>query len=322
MNEGHLERLARESGIADLVDVLAQRLAPADLTSLLLEVYRRRAAGLTPAKVLEAFESSRFAGVAVVDAAAMSAFDAGWLSLLAQLGFDGLELSPVSPLGTVAAVSTVDQNKVLTTSRNSEVLADSTNVLALEAASRRRALLRRDPRSRELVRLCASHRLVRGQLFHGPGMLPHFRLMALTTAGRAEDSFGFEVRALREHVLAHLRLLEAATGQGLAIDAVAVSLTDLTGGARQPLLQREVVAPLADEFPAVTFEFDDSRQAGRGYYRDACFFIHATTPQRQRFLLTDGGLTDWTAQLLNNRKERLAISGLGTERLISQFRAP
>ena len=35
---------------------------------------------------------------------------------------------------------------------------------------------------------------------------------------------------------------------------------------------------------------------------------------------TDGGLTDWTAQLLNNRKERLAISGLGTERLATQFR--
>jgi ubiquinone/menaquinone biosynthesis C-methylase UbiE len=40
----------------------------------------------------------------------------------------------------------------------------------------------------------------------------------------------------------------------------------------------------------------------------------------EELLLTDGGLTDWTARLLNNRKERLAISGLGTERLITQFR--
>jgi hypothetical protein len=36
-------------------------------------------------------------------------------------------------------------------------------------------------------------------------------------------------------------------------------------------------------------------------------------------LLTDGGFTDWTAQLLNNKKERLLISGLGPERLVSQF---
>jgi hypothetical protein len=319
MNEGHLERLGRQTGIPGLVDVLAQRLSPADLTSLLLAVYQRRTAGLAPAKVLEAFEHSRFAGVAPVAAMTMSAFDALWLALLSQLGFEGLELSPVSPLGTVASVSNVDQNKVVTTSRNSEVLADSTNVLALESATRRRALLRLDPRGQEPVRLCASHRLVRAQLFDGPGMLPHFRLMALTTAGRDEGSFGFEVRALRDHVRAHLRLLEAAAAQGLAIDAVAVSFTDLTEGLRKPLLEKEIVEPLAQEFPNAAFGFDDARQAGRGYYRDACFFIHATTPNKERLLLTDGGLTDWTARLLNNRKERLMISGLGTERLIGQF---
>jgi hypothetical protein len=320
VNDGHLERLARQSGIPDLVEVLSDRLSPADLTSLLLAVHRRRAAGLTPATVLEAFDRNRFSGLAPVDAVAMAAFDAQWLSLLAQLGFEGVELSPVSPLGTIASVTNVDQNKVLTTNRNTEVLADSTNVLALAAASRRRALLRHDPRSRELVRLCASHRLVRGQFFAGPHMLPHFRLMALTTAGRDEGSFHFELCALRDHVQTHLRMLAQAATQGLAIEAMRVSLTDLTDGIRRDALQREVVEPLAEQFATVGFAFDDSRQAGRGYYRDACFFIHATTSGGEELLLTDGGLTDWTAQLLNNRKERLAISGLGTERLVTQFR--
>jgi hypothetical protein len=250
----------------------------------------------------------------------MSAFDARSLSLLSQLGFEGIELSPVSPLGTVTSVTNVDQNKVLTTSRNSEVLADSTNVLALEAALRRKAMLRHDPHSRQLVRLCASHRVVRGQLFHRPGLLPHFRLMALSTAGRDEGSFRFEVKALRDHMHAHLRLLGEAAKQGLVLDTVLVSITDLTDGVRKPVLQQEVVEPLAEEFAQVAFEFDDSRQAGRGYYRDVCFFIHATTPRNEQLLLTDGGLTDWTAQLLNNRKERLAISGMGTERLLTQFR--
>jgi hypothetical protein len=319
VNEGHLERLARQSGIADLVEVLSERLSPADLTSLLLAVYRRKAAGLTPATVLEALEHNRFAGPAPVDAVTMAAFDAGWLALLSQLGFEGIELSPVSPLGTIASVTNVDQNKVLTTNRNSEVLADSTNVLALVAATRRRAGLRHDPRSRELVRLCASHRLVRGQFFGGPHMLPHFRLMALTTAGRDEGSFQFEVRALREHVQTHLRMLAQAATRGLAVAAVRVSLTDLTEGVRRPALEGQVVAPLAEEFADAAFGFDDSRQAGRGYYRDACFFIHATTPRGEELLLTDGGLTDWTARLLSNRKERLAISGLGTERLVTQF---
>jgi hypothetical protein len=37
-------------------------------------------------------------------------------------------------------------------------------------------------------------------------------------------------------------------------------------------------------------------------------------------LLIDGGLADWTQQLMNNRKERLMTSGLGSERLCACFR--
>src|SRR5262249_47336941 len=160
-------------------------------TSLLLAVYRRRAADLAPAKVLEAFERNRFVGPGLVDASVMSSFDTAWFAMLGRLGYGGLELSPLSPLGTVATVANVDQNKVSTALRNCEVVADSTNVLALESAARRRRTLRQEPRSREVVRLCASHRLVRGQHFDRPGMLPHFRLMALTTAGRDVGSFRF-----------------------------------------------------------------------------------------------------------------------------------
>jgi len=33
----------------------------------------------------------------------------------------------------------------------------------------------------------------------------------------------------------------------------------------------------------------------------------------------DGGFTDWTQQLLSNRKERLLISGMGSERFVFCF---
>ena len=33
------------------------------------------------------------------------------------------------------------------------------------------------------------------------------------------------------------------------------------------------------------------------------------------FELGDGGLTDWSARLLSNRKERLMISGAGVDRM-------
>ena len=41
MAEGPIERIVRQSEVADLVDILTERLAPTDLQSLLLEVYRR-----------------------------------------------------------------------------------------------------------------------------------------------------------------------------------------------------------------------------------------------------------------------------------------
>ena len=50
---GACKPLARESGVVGLLEALAERLAPTDLQSLLVEVYRRRAASQTPADLLK-----------------------------------------------------------------------------------------------------------------------------------------------------------------------------------------------------------------------------------------------------------------------------
>jgi hypothetical protein len=66
---------------------------------------------------------------------------------------------------------------------------------------------------------------------------------------------------------------------------------------------------------------DPNRATGRGYYVGARFHIYATNAAGTEFELVDGGFTTWTQQLLNNRKERLLISGLGVERFCAQFRS-
>src|SRR5205807_148634 len=76
----------------------------------------------------------------------VAAFEELAWSLLPN-GYRPLELPPVCPHGTNSLVATVNQNKVISTIRNTEVVADSTNVLALECALRRRSLLR-DPDAR------------------------------------------------------------------------------------------------------------------------------------------------------------------------------
>ncbi len=132
-----LERIQREAGIPNLLDVLVERLTPTDLQSLLLEVYRRRAAGIQPGQLLERYEHDRFARPSDLAPHVLAQFDSLAWSLLPEQ-YMALELSPVCALGTNATIATVDQNKVITTIRNSEVVADATNVLALECASRRR----------------------------------------------------------------------------------------------------------------------------------------------------------------------------------------
>jgi hypothetical protein len=304
-----IERVQREASIPDLLDALVERLAPTDLQSLLLEVFRRRAAAITPAQLIASYERNRFARPSAIDPRVSAEVDRRAFSVLPS-GFEVLELSPVCPLGTNAAVATVDQNKVLGALRGTEVVADPTNVLALECALRRRRLLRGDPRSRERVRLATSHRTVRGQVFGGPDAYPHFRLLGLCTAGRDQGSSTFESEALIEHVVFWLRLL-GAFGKGLYRPRVA--LTDF--GLGPGILHDGVMLTLARHFPEAELVLDPDRATGRGYYVGACFKVHLVAPDGTTLELGDGGFTTWTQQLLSNRKERLLISAAGTERL-------
>ncbi len=321
MNDPLLQRIQREAGISELVDVLVERLAPTDLQSLLLEVYRRRAASVPASQLLERYERDRFVRPSAVAPSVLADFDRLAWSLLPG-HYAAIELSPVCPLGTNAAVATVDQNKVVTTIRNSEVVADATNVLALECASRRRLLLRHNPQNRERVCLCTSHRVLRAQAYRAaPGALPHFRLLGLCTAGRDEGSFQFEATTLLEHIGFYVQLLHEVTQLGYQAHRLRVTLTDLEHGRRIHTLSEQVLKPLMANQPGILCELDPDREAGRGYYAEVCFHIYATNVTGTELELIDGGFTTWTQQLLSNSKERLLISGLGTERLCSQFSA-
>ena len=314
-----IERIQREAGVPALIDVLVELLNPTDLQSLLLEVYRRRAVGVKPSQLLERYERDRFVRPSDLAPRAAADFDRLVWSLLPH-HYSAVELSPVCPLGTNATVATVDQNKVVTTIRNTEVVADATNVLALECASRRRHLLRGNPQSRERVRLCASHRVVRGQAYRAAqGVYPHFRLLGLCAAGRDEGSFQFETTSLVEQIAFYLQLLIEASQLGYQADQVRVAITDLEQGRREQTLIEQVLNPLMANYPDVLCELDPDRETGRGYYIGACFHIYATNEAGIEFELIDGGFTTWTQQMLSNTKERLLISGLGTERFCNQF---
>lgn len=314
-----LERIERESRSPGLLATLAKRLPLTDLQSLLLEVYRQRSAQVTPSSLLERYSKNRF--VAPSDLHPLVALELDRLAFgLLPEGFTAIELSPVCPLGAVSAVAEVDPYSVLTTIRNTEVVADPTNVLALECAIQRRKRLGRDRHDRSWVRLAASQRVVRTQPVSGPASRQHFRMLALCTAGRDEGSFQFEVASLLEQIGFYLELMAASAQLDYAVVGVRVGVTDLDPSGQEPLLKRAALATLAEQFPAVRFGFEDNWHTARSYYSSVRFNVYATNPSGVELQLVDGGFTTWTQQLLSNAKERLLISGMGTERFCTMFR--
>lgn len=305
MDDSHLRRILREAGSEGLMDVLVEKLSPTDLQSLMLEVYRRRAGAISPARLLDRYRSDRFVAPSPNDPRVMLDFDRMAFDVAAG-SFEPVELSPVAPLGVVSAISTVSQDKAVPTARNTEVVSDSTNMLALECAVRR-------SRADAPVHLCASHRVVRPQAMSGPGTYPHFRLLGLCSAGRAEAEHGFEVHALARHIRFHLSLFAALRAGGYEIGDIRVTLTEMGEG--------WIADRLAAAAPEVSFEIDSERTSGRGYYETAAFQIFAKDRKGDEYFLVDGGFTNWTQQLLGNRKERFLISGMGSERVCSLFSA-
>ena len=310
---GWSERLKRESGVPDLVEVLTERLAPSDLQSLLLEVYARLASKVRPAQLLQQHEENRFVAPSPADPRLLAEVDRAAWELLPE-GYLPLELSPLCPLGTNAAIATVSQNKVVSTTRNTEAVADSTNMLALESAARRR----RQPRSKEgqpPVLLGASQRVTRTQVFKGKWSWAHFRLLSLCAAGRDTGAFRFESSQLVEQIAFQGRLLRELARWGRVYSSIRIAVTDFTSGRLRERLEASVLAPLSERIPDAHVHLDPGRTAGRGYYDAACFKLFARDPSGEEIELGDGGTVDWTAKLLSDRKERFVISGLGLERI-------
>ena len=317
MKEKIITRILRTAGVPDLLEVLSERLSQSDLQSLLLEVYRRRVQTLTPRHVLQQYEGNRFVQPSAVNPKQLLEFDRLAYTVLPS-SFELLELSPVCPLGTNSVVAPVDQDNAVTTIRNTEVCSDSTNALALECARRRREIYRSQSHPETDTKLCTSHRLLRPHLPDDPASFPHFRILSLCTAGRDRGSYRFEVAALREHLEFYIRLLQSARQAGFRLDVVRTRMR-VFDQSRYPVLKAEVLDELSRGYPEVEFMFDQEQKSGQGYYAGVRFQIYARDTAGADHFLVDGGFTDWTQQLLSNRKERLLISGMGSERFVSLF---
>ena len=307
---GPLSRVLRAAGGHGLLELLGDRLTGSDLTTLLLEVLRRRAGRLRAADVMRQYERDRFVAPGPVPFERLRDVEQTLLAALPR-EFEMITLSPLAPFGAHSALATVDQNKIVSTVRASDVAADPTNGLALEAARRRRDLLRGDPRSPTPVRLAATQRVVRAQAFDGPGMPAHFHQFALVTDGRDGGNYSFETM----NALEHLRYLSGAL---LVLDATSVEIA-LTPLAESVAAAAETIGEAVSALDRV--RLCDPVPASGSYYESMRFKVFATFGD-ECAEVGDGGFVNWTQQLVGSNKERLAISGLGLDRIATLHDAP
>jgi hypothetical protein len=72
------------------------------------------------------------------------------------------------------------------------------------------------------------------------------------------------------------------------------------------LINMRLLPQLRREYPEAEFRFNLSRLEGAGYYSGICVRISPQARDGNRYPIVDGGMTDWTARLLQNRKERFS----------------
>ena len=281
-------------------------LSPADLQTLLLDVSRRRASRVTPARLLQRWRQDRYVRPTAADPRVLWPLEARLWAMLPP-EFAGLELSPVAPLGACCALGPVSQDRVISTVRGSEVVSDQTNVLALEAAVRRKEGRRS---AGTAVHLASCHRVLRGQPFDAPGLFQHFRLFALVSSARDQGSGTTEAELLT----VHLKFWSDALSDLLPHRRASVQWTVF---GFPPLRERmsDTVLPAVTPLPGgITIDEDPARDRARGYYERGAIRIDVAGDGGWQEV-GDGGFTSWTAQLLGDAKERTFISCASTERL-------
>jgi len=364
-----LERILKTSGDPKLLKVLTQKISMRDLQSLLLNVYRGRVNQIRIQDVKKQYQKNRFVQACDISQREFQMLDNLAYSILLE-EFVPIELSPVNPFGLNNVLTKINQNTILSTIRNIEVIADIGTALALEYM-KKRELLKGTLKGNASINLCASQRIIRLQQFtKESGFTPHFRIFALCTGGKDSGYESLKIETVAKHIAFYLDLLQLLNEKGYRTIEINVTLSDIRiietmtncfGVAREEVMKNtqnplfrpfklysielpEIVNNLSEiviadveryqiqksisllmkfqnkalktlkvKYPNVNFKFDLQRVAGIGYYQDLCFKITAKNSKGQEFPLVDGGFLDWAQKLLTDQREKLLISGMGSE---------
>jgi hypothetical protein len=308
MQEGVGKIIERRYNRDSLISFLSEELSGSELNSVMLEVHNRRAARTHPSTLLKQYQSNRFVHPAESNYFNLLEKTIHTLQIFQNHGFEPKHLSPLSVLGTCSVVGSVNQNKIISTIRNCEVLSDATNALALLVCDQKK---KASEKSRT-YKYSAAQRHVRAQPITFRGFSPHFTIGCLVTSGIDTGSFSFEANAIADHFAAMSEVLTEVFGS----QEITLWLHARSGYADATLVIDVVGSHLRKAFPFLIVKRDDSINDNT-YYKGIQFKITINLAGAA-FEIADGGFVDWTQKLLNRKKERFCISGFGLE-LLTKF---
>jgi hypothetical protein len=292
-----LAKIIAKSALPDLLETLIAKLSLGDLTTLLLEVYRQKAAKLRPADLLNSLPQNRFVQPTDLDPIVLRQAELTAFELAKQAGFKCVELGPVTPFGSSSVYGKINQNNVLTGLRNCEVIADPSNLLCLLMS----AQIDKDFDA-QMDWFC-SHRTLRTAFFEGAGRYAHFQMLAACSILKSQ-----EIAPLLALVLKHVYFQKAL------FDHFGLSNMHFKLWIKS---KRNQVGEALWESLSANPDFVCSLEAepGSDYYEGFQLKSYAQFGENT-FELADCGLVSWAAELKGNRHLNCLISGVGLERIL------
>ena len=279
-----------------------------ELNSLLLEVMRLRSLSISAGDLMKTYQENRFVVPSAIDALTFLKTELELLELAGAHGFEPMELSPLAPLGSCSSIGLADQNKIVSALRGTEVVADATNLMALESSTRRKE----SSFDHSIVNLCAVHRHVRAQAIPpGKGFTAHFKIFCAVTSGADRGNLAFE----KDAILSHLRFYKAYFVDTVKVGKVSVVIKGLAAEGKSAASSRKLYDHVVGNLKGVDLTFTEVPLDEHRYYRHTRFSINLDY-NGSEFNIGDGGFVDWAEKLTSNSKERMFTSGIGLELLV------
>lgn len=160
----------------------------------------------------------------------------------------------------------------------------------------------------EKFRLSAIQRHVRTQSITGAGFTPHFKIGCFVTSGVDAGSFIFEKEALQEHI----HLMKRIYQDFYQVDDISFRFFCRRGYPDPLRLATEVKEYVSKRLPETRIEIVEKPEKETAYYKGIQYKVDIRWKDKM-VEIGDGGFVDWTQHLLQNKKERFLIGGIGFE---------